>query len=676
MKIIALTCILYFITFVNCETFFVSSTGDDTNAGTARAAPLASISQAVALAADGDTIMIIGTGVFTGALNQNLDISQADLTITSEEGPENVVVDFETSAAPFLTHTVLGTSQLTVENLTFFNSSGPSIVASRVSMNIRNCVFDQCFADGTLRFTSCFDVNIEDTVFTSTAIAVTASATTVSIRSSTFLPIFEGVVMSFQSVDLVLDDCSFQSTVSTRVYTEANGNIDITDCSFDGVALTHHDSPVVKIRRSSFANVLYTTLNAAVSSSGEILIEDCLFESNDRAVFLSPLPSNFIVRRSTFRNNGKFGLAFPGGSTRILGAAMELDANGVVADCVFEGNMATSGGAISQLFRSQDQISYVHFRRCQFIGNLAQSYGGAMAITNTRITDCTFINNNAGEVRRGELALGENVGWCLNRFACAWAGGAIMVRADVFAVRPLTFIERLNRLVVEDSRFVNNSVTYTITDEVATTAEERRYEEIYDLNNPGWGGAIAAESLQLDPFSRDQSVFIKNTTFEDNYADSAGGAIYINNGTSVQGYEVCEDCTFINNEAKSYGDDMATPASDIEAEFSNKLDNFQTATFKLTAVDGFGQQVANYDSVVVLRNLEEPDDLQIALQEGTIQFEDGEAEVKATVLGVLGTRNDISFETIDYTRVHFLTTTVPTSIYLISSGKAISVCGV
>jgi len=91
------------------------------------------------------------------------------------------------------------------------------------------------------------------------------------------------------------------------------------------------------------------------------------------------------------------------------GGGMRVDLNSAVSlmDCEFEQNTSQDGhgGALSC-------GSPVQIVRCQFLGNQAYGYGGAMLLTGSyaaEITDCQFVGNESQSSYGGAVAIVDNV---------------------------------------------------------------------------------------------------------------------------------------------------------------------------------------------------------------------------------------------------------------------------
>jgi gliding motility-associated-like protein len=134
-----------------------------------------------------------------------------------------------------------------------------------------------------------------------------------------------------------------------------------------------------------------------VPENTTLTFENCTFEGNiatsQGAVWLSKCLIN-EVKNCTFKNN-----------TASLGGGMYLNNNRPLAlrNCTFVGNIATNqGGALTAI----GIAATLNMENCTFVDNTANAYGGAMTLPkNTftiNITNCTFSGNSANNPTNGQ----------------------------------------------------------------------------------------------------------------------------------------------------------------------------------------------------------------------------------------------------------------------------------
>jgi hypothetical protein len=129
------------------------------------------------------------------------------------------------------------------------------------------------------------------------------------------------------------------------------------------------------------------------------VIVECEFENNtaDAGGGVLVSDSGVVISRSSFRNNT---------AGDASGGAMTSSSDGpgnetLVSDCIFEGNHAWDGGAISG-----GASSAMVIERCVFLENSADNNGGAIRhyVGSLRIVNSVFLNNSAE--RGGALHIG------------------------------------------------------------------------------------------------------------------------------------------------------------------------------------------------------------------------------------------------------------------------------
>ncbi|MEI7463656.1 MAG: hypothetical protein WCK03_04665, partial [Candidatus Taylorbacteria bacterium] len=130
-------------------TYYISPTGNDANIGSLNY-PIATIQTAINRAKNGDTIFL-GNGIYSGTNNNNLQITNITLTITSSNGPKSTFVDGGQNK--LFTISSSGTNNVTIEGITFTNgySTTPdfhdtsaslcTVLGSKCSAIIKNCIF-------------------------------------------------------------------------------------------------------------------------------------------------------------------------------------------------------------------------------------------------------------------------------------------------------------------------------------------------------------------------------------------------------------------------------------------------------------------------------------------------------------------------------------------------------
>jgi hypothetical protein len=266
--------------------------------------------------------VIVRDGVYTGALNKDLDFAGRDIIVRSENGPANCAIDCQGSGRAFL---ALATSLAArIQGFTIrngFADLGAAIQANDVTV---------------------LDCTIEDCVTTAGTYghggAIRASR--IEMKRCTFRRNKAGAVTSFGgavylsavSGTSLLQRCTFEDNGASyggALYVNGYQSVSISHCEFRANRAT----------RDGGAIWSYTT-----SSLAALRIDDCLFAGNVSAGFggaLAAISTNFgsplSITGSTFTGNQCTG-GFGGAMSFRFGVAPSI------SNCILWGDSAGSAG--------------------------------------------------------------------------------------------------------------------------------------------------------------------------------------------------------------------------------------------------------------------------------------------------------------------------------------------
>jgi len=274
---------------------------------------------------------------------------------------------------------------------------------------------------------------------------------------------------------------------------------------------------------------------------------------------------NASAAGSTFNN-----IKFINGNTSGLGGAIRIETKNIeFTNCIFKGNAALRGGAVSTM---GDNVTAVNMKvkNCQFISNHALVSSGALEVygDNSIVENCLFDSNSAYGDPRGYVPY----------------GGAIQVGLDDYKAR----------VTVSGCKFINNHVDSDSSWAHGGAGCVRNgtiYQNCIFINNSAsQGGALTYHASGL----------IKNCTFMDNYARYYGGALAtgylystmdldivqcdfdgnaapIGGAIQLNGMNVnVKDCKFNNNNASTYGGAVCINAKSVnidDSSFNNNIAN-------------------------------------------------------------------------------------------------------
>ena len=202
----------------------------------------------------------------------------------------------------------------------------------------------------------------------------------------------------------------------------------------------------------------------------------------------------------------------------------------VITDCLFDRNRSNQTGRGLGLF-GLDSSRVVQISRCQFSENRATRVGGGMAVGSASfaLTDCAFSANTSGLWGGGILVqpvTNEGQGFFQATLLNCDFVDNLSGRGGAYY--GLTTGLGDNNLVVDSCTFTNNRAADTL------------------LTTFGLGGAMAF-SYAIDAPSHD-SISITNSTFLQNSAANAGGAVFFSQFDGTQhGELLIADCEFTDN---------------------------------------------------------------------------------------------------------------------------------
>jgi hypothetical protein len=284
-------------------------------------------------ASDGD-IVVVADGTYTGLGNKNLDFGGKNITVRSQNGPNNTIIDCEDDGRGF---NIYGGEAAEISGITITNGysqRGGGISTSNESTTISNCVITNCSATsgGGIQST-----NSDLTIYNSTISGNTADSGAGG-----------GMLNAGSSVTIVyctfIDNYGYQAGGGIRASTST---ITITKTNF-----SENDSYVAYLGAGGI-DVVDT----------ELTITDSTFSYNvggaGGAIYIEN-HSLLSIANSIFTNN-------TAGQPGSRGGAIYIDeSTGVITNSIFEGNVTDTdlGGAIGSRYYSSLTIT-----NSTFVGN-------------------------------------------------------------------------------------------------------------------------------------------------------------------------------------------------------------------------------------------------------------------------------------------------------------------
>ena len=336
-----------------------------------------SIKEAVIAALDGDEI-IVADGIYTGPANRNIDYFDKPITVRSANGPDNCVIDCESSGRGFWFHSG-ETAMSILDGFTIKNGFvgnlgfGAGIFCDFSGPTIRNCILSSNVAgvSGGGMVIS----NSSNPVITNCTFDQNSAGTSDG-----------GAIWCIGSVPTFID-CTFTGNIASdnggAIYmADALPNPILTGCTF--------------------------ILNGAANGGGIYLdnsnaqIDDCLLMFNGVSGggggMVNFDGSNSTVSNSTFASN--IALNADGGG------AWNFNSSPTFINCIFTGN--TSTGAAGDGGAMASTNSNVTVINSTFSENVTANNGGAMYLegktATATVTNCTIADNTADVGSGGAMA--------------------------------------------------------------------------------------------------------------------------------------------------------------------------------------------------------------------------------------------------------------------------------
>lgn len=308
------------------------------------------IQEAIDHSWDGGTVRV-ADGTYTGAGNRDIDFKGRVITVRSENGPENCVIDCQGSDTEhhrgFYFHSSEDANTIldgfTITNGYLSDDSGGGIACDRSSPTIKNCIFSGNRAEwGGGIFNKASSPTVTNCTFSGNAAEY-----------------WGGGMENLEASSPALSNCTFSGNSADDgggICNDDDSNPTLNDCTFIG----------------------NSTIEGGGGGMGNYVssptITNCTFNgSSDEGLY--NVLSSATITNCTFSYNSGFGMV--NGDTSIP----------IVTNCTFNGN---SGGGMNNGYYCSPVVT-----NCTFSGNAG--YGMTnKAWAQAPVTNCTFRGNKGG----------------------------------------------------------------------------------------------------------------------------------------------------------------------------------------------------------------------------------------------------------------------------------------
>lgn len=346
--------------------------------------------------------------------------------------------------------------------------------------------------------------------------------------------------------------CRFMNNSNGNSYTGAacylsKCTAELDKCTFSGnyarnaSCVEVNNGSLVTLRRCTFSgNSTHNTSGAVQNEGGTLNAENCLFENNACAV----TDTTMYGGGGAFHANGE-------------GSVSNF------ADCVFTGNTAKNGGAISL------QNATVTCTRCNFSGNQAWKNKGKtgtyFGLGDKRAGGAAYLNNANAVLELNDCDLTENSA----PYAC---GGAVAVNNAAARLTVNAGTDFSENYCWREGGAVNSVGTLTIEGSAGSKVTFRHNYTTHASQAMGNGGALLLDvnsqsSLSYADFSDNISGSGSSNKYSNGGGISAngaksfsashcgfsghlarnGGGVYLNRGNVAAGTCYFTDCSFTEN---------------------------------------------------------------------------------------------------------------------------------
>ena len=385
LTVLVLTiCVIFsFLSFAKAETLYVGSGEVCTT-----------IQAGIDVASNGDTV-IVRDGTYSGAGNKDLDFHGKTITLCSENGAGNTIIDCQNSGRGFYFHNN-ETATSVVNGFTIRNghsSQCGGIFNSSSSPTITNCSFvnnSSDFNGGGISNYNSSSPSIINCIFNGNSAEING-----------------GAIWNYNHSLPTITNCSFvdNSSNGSVIYNDYYSSSTITNCSFESSAAEQNGGGISNNYQSS-PTIINCTFkgNGSKSDGGGVSnynassprIINCTFIGNSSESHgggISNYKSSPTIENCTFVDNhsdqgggvGSYNLSSP-----------------TITNCILWNNIATAG---NEIYKSADSTSTISYCDIEGSGGSGASWDSSLGVDDGGNIDDDPLFRDQGN---GELGLQSN----------------------------------------------------------------------------------------------------------------------------------------------------------------------------------------------------------------------------------------------------------------------------
>jgi len=387
------------------------------------------IQAAIDAASDGD-VVIVADGTYTGPFNRDIDFLGKAITVRSENGPNNCIIDCETLGRGFYFHRYERANSL-VEGFTITNGNatyGGAIFCRRSSPTIANCIITGNYGNNygggiacryrcSPTITNCI-ISGNSARYDGGAIFCRNSSPTITncTISSNLSEGNAGAIFCRNSSPTITN-CTITTNSAEwgggGIYCDFGSNPTITNCSISGNIAEHGFGGAISLWWESNPTISNCTIsgnNAADGDGGAIsclngsnpVITNCAISDNTAewdgggiyCRYSSPTIKNCRISGNTAAKGR--GLVRYGGGGICCEGDLGLSSSPIISNCIIAGNSSDDIGGGILCKDSSPTIS-----NCTISSNLAIYGGGGIYFENqgsSIIANCIIWENSPQQI--------------------------------------------------------------------------------------------------------------------------------------------------------------------------------------------------------------------------------------------------------------------------------------